>query len=280
VSSGTVSTEVGATRKIPRRAGYATSTLLLALGLLSCSFPDYTLASAPATSNGGLTTGGSTSGGAAGTSTDTAGTATGGLAVGGSAAGTAASGGSPPQPGNAGAETGGSGGGTGSSSGAGGEAGAGGAGAPPKLCGDYEELPADCSCQEREGHAYLFCSTARSWPQAELRCGFYDMTLAKLESPQEDAWLLKQAHGLSDPRPLTFFWIGASSQDSPGTWHWADGVEFWRGSASGDAIDGAYYNWRVSSPQNTQSAACVFSDDNGWEDGDCAINRGYVCEAQ
>jgi hypothetical protein len=150
----------------------------------------------------------------------------------------------------------------------------------PKACSDLDELPSDCVCRDYSLHAYLFCSTSYAWSQAKSRCGFYEMSLAKIESPGEDQWILKQAHGLQDPRPLTFFWIGASSMDSPGTWHWPDGTVFWRGDASGDQVGDSYFNWRISSPQNTSAAACVFLDDNGWEEGDCSFKRGYVCEAQ
>lgn len=158
--------------------------------------------------------------------------------------------------------------------------GAGGSGVTPKACADFDGLPAECLCRDHSGHAYLFCSTANAWSQGKARCGFSQMSLVKIESAGEDAWILKQAHDISDPRPLTFFWIGASSVDSPGTWHWSDGATFWLGDANGSPVGSSYFNWRISNPQNTQSAACVFMDDNGWEEGDCSIKRGYVCEAQ
>jgi hypothetical protein len=160
-----------------------------------------------------------------------------------------------------------------------GAAGAGGVGSP-NGCADFDDLPSECLCRDHAGHAYLFCSTGYPWSQSQARCGFYQMTLAKIESPGEDVWIVKQAHDISDPRPLTFFWIGASSVDSPGTWHWPDGAPFWRGDANGSQVSGSYFNWRISNPQNTKAAACVFTDDNGWEEGDCSIRRGYVCEAQ
>ena len=164
--------------------------------------------------------------------------------------------------------------------GAGEDGGAGGTPPTIKSCGDYDDLPADCACHDYGGRAYLFCSTMRSWSQSSSRCGFDDMALVKIESPSEDEWVVKTAKAITDPRPLTYFWIGASSRDSPGTWHWPDGSVFWQGNASGSAVGDSYANWRVSSPQNTSGAACIFSDDYGWEEGDCAINRGYVCESQ
>jgi hypothetical protein len=160
----------------------------------------------------------------------------------------------------------------------GGVAGAGGV-PTPKPCADFEDLPSECLCRDHTGHAYLFCSTASAWSQGKTRCSFYQMSLAKIESPGEDSWILNQAHDIRDPRPLTFFWIGASSVDSPGIWHWPDGAAFWRGDANGSQVDDSYFNWRTFNPFNIKGATCVFMDNNGWEEGDCLIRRGYVCEA-
>ena len=255
----------------------ARSWLLLAA--LSCSFPEYTVGSDPETSNGGLAGGGT--GSVAGMTTQPrAGMGMGGAAPGG----TASVGGAPPEPlpaGGGGGAAGAAGmaGASNQTGGAMGAAGAGGVGTS-NTCADLDDLPSECLCRDHAGHAYLFCSTTHPWSQGKSRCGFHQMSLAKIESPGEDAWILKQAHDISDPRPLTFFWIGASSVDSPGTWHWPDGAAFWQGDANGSQVSGSYFNWRISSPQETKGPACVFMDDNGWEEGDCSIKRGYVCEAQ
>jgi hypothetical protein len=211
------------------------------------------------------------------------GTGRGGAASGGAPGGAAGVGGAPQEPSPAGG-SGGAGAGasnqTGGSQGVAGGGGSGGGAVTRKACADFDDLPPDCLCRDHSGHAYLFCSTTYPWSQGTSRCGFYQMSLAKIESPGENSWILKQAHDISDPRPLTFFWIGASSVDSPGTWHWPDGTPFWRGGANGNQVSGSYFNWRSFSPQNTNGAACVFMDHNGWEEGDCSIKRGYVCEAQ
>jgi hypothetical protein len=258
----------------------------LPLATLSCSFPEYSLSIDPGTSNGGLAAGGTES--VAGmTGHATAGM--GGAASGGAPGGAAGVGGAPQEPSPAGGSGGAGAGGmagasnqTGGSPGiaGGGGSGGGGGAVTSKACADFDDLPSDCLCRDHSGHAYLFCSNPYPWSQGTSRCGFYQMSLAKIESPGENSWILKQAHDISDPRPLTFFWIGASSVDSPGTWHWPDGTPFWRGDASGNQVSGSYFNWRSFSPQNTNGAACVFMDLNGWEEGDCSIKRGYVCEAQ
>lgn len=256
--------------------------MLLTLAALSCSFPDYVLSSDAGTSNGG-DAGTSAAGTTAGTTAGMGGTETGGTTAGSSGATTG--GGRPPgEPmptaGNGGRAP--DGGAAGSGGEAGGTMGAAGEGGviKPRACADLGDEPPDCLCRDYAGHAYLFCSTAYSWSQGNSRCGFYQTSLAKIESPGEDQWILKQAHGITDPRPLTFFWIGASSMGSPGVWHWPDGAIFWRGNANGNQVDGSYFNWRISNPQKIDAAACVFLDDNGWEEGDCSFKRGYVCEAQ
>jgi hypothetical protein len=278
----TASTNVGV-RSHSLRAIFVKSWLPLAT--LSCSFPGYDVSSEPATSNGGLAAGGTLTDNAAGTTADpTAGMGMGGAASGAPAGGMASEGGTPQEP----LPAGGSGGAVaaagmaGVSNQTGGTMGAAGGGGvvTPSACADFEDLPSECLCRDHSAHAYLFCSTAYPWSQGNARCGFYQMSLAKIESPGEDSWILKQAHDISDPRPLTFFWIGASSVDSPGTWHWPDGAAFWRGDANGSQVSGSYFNWRISNPQDIKGPACVFTDDNGWEEGDCSIKRGYVCEAQ
>jgi hypothetical protein len=278
----TVGTSVGA-RALPVRAIIARSWLLL--GALSCSFPGYTVSSDAETSNGGLAGGGTES--VAGMATQAiAGSGMGGAgaASGAAAGGTVSEGGARPEPLPAGggggvAAAAGMAGASNQTGGTMAAAGAGGA-ETSNTCADLDDLPSECLCRDHSGHAYLFCSTTHPWSQGRARCGFYQMSLAKIESPGEDSWILKQAHDISDPRPLTFFWIGASSVDSPGTWHWPDGAAFWRGDANGSQVSGSYFNWRISNPQDTKGPACVFMDDNGWEEGDCSIKRGYVCEAQ
>ena len=278
----TASTNVGV-RSHSLRAIFVKSWLPLAT--LSCSFPGYDVSSEPATSNGGLAAGGTLTDNAAGTTANpTAGMGMGGAASGAPAGGMVSGGGSPQAP----LPAGGSGGAVavagmaGVSNQTGGTMGAAGGGGVvmPSACADFEDLPSECLCRDHSAHAYLFCSTSYTWSQSKTRCGFYQMSLAKIESPGEDSWILKQAHDIREPRPLTFFWIGASSVDSPGSWHWPDGTTFWHGDANGSPVSNSYFNWRTFNPFNTKGATCVFMDNNGWEEGDCLIRRGYVCEAQ
>ena len=262
---------------------------LLALVVSACSFPRYSFSSNPSSIDDGGA-GGEVAGRAgAGGLVDAGGVgesgATGGDGIGGNGAGGAGashSGGAAAAEAGAGAVSGTS-GAAGHASGAAGQAtGSAGAAAQPKTCADLDPLsfPAGCTCAGNLGHVYLFCLTELGWSQAASKCGFTAMALVKIESAAESGFVLNHAHLIMTPRPLTFFWIGASSTGSPGTWHWPDGSVFWHGNAAGTAVGNAYFNWRQTSPQNTTTAACVFMDNNGWEEGDCSTPRGYVCEGQ
>lgn len=253
-------------------AGGAHVVALLAFG---CSFPDYVVRPTPSDGGGGASSmspqGGGGSEAVAGSS--------GGAAGLGEVAGGAL---------NAGASGAGTGGNEGGGAGQGGASGAGGAGEEggeggcpfaPKKCADFLALPPDATCFDDATHAYLFRSETKSFAIAAAQCAFYEMHLASIGSHIEDAFVIQSAAKISGPSRFGYFWIGASTIGSPGTWHWADGSVFWTGGAHGTPNGNAYFNWRTDSPLNVSSDSCAFSDEAGWQDGDCTLNRPYVCEA-
>jgi Lectin C-type domain len=247
-------------------AGGASVVALLAFG---CSFPDYAIVE-PMLSGGG---GGATSAPPqAGGGSD--------FVAGSSGSGDAPGGGSgAPSGGSSGSNVGGNGGlaGEGGEGGEGG--GAGRAPTGPKWCADYDALPADGRCFNDATHAYLFRSETKTFTIAAAQCAFYGMHLASIESPSEDAFIIQMAAKITEPSEFGYFWIGGSTIGSHGTWHWPDGSVFWTGGAMGQPNGDAYFNWRSDSPLNVNTDSCAFSDDAGWQDGDCTQNRPYVCEA-
>lgn len=251
-------------------AGGAHVVALLAFG---CSFPDYVVRPTPSDGGGGASSmspqGGGGSEAVAGSSGGAAGlgeVAGGALNAGASGAGTG------------GNEGGGA--GQGGASGAGEEGGEGGCPfAVPKKCADFLALPPDATCFDDANHAYLFRSETKSFAIAAAQCAFYEMHLASIGSHVEDAFVIQSAAKISGPSRFGYFWIGASTIGSPGAWHWADGSVFWTGGAHGTPNGNAYFNWRSDSPMNVSSDSCAFSDEAGWQDGDCTLNRPYVCEA-
>lgn len=181
--------------------------------------------------------------------------------------------------GGAGGAGGATAGGTGGTS-LGGDGGEAGAPHVPNKCEHYATLPSDCKCVDDATHAYLFCSMTRPFSAAASQCSFREMHLVKLEGPDEDAWILQEAGKMGMPSLIQYFWIGASTIKTPGVWHWTDLSVFWQGGANGNAYPGAYFNWRTDSPQNTATESCAYTDQQGWQDGDCTQNRPYVCEAE
>jgi hypothetical protein len=178
---------------VPVRPSWALirCTALLGLVVSACAFPDYNFALVQGSAgSAGLATGGAATGGSAG---DRGGSGVAGEAMSSGGGGTAGM--------------------------ATGEGGAAGSTSGPKACADYAFLPKDCGCFDDAGRAYLLCTTALPWAQAEAQCEFYDMTLVKIESPAENDWILTQARAMTVPAPFQSFWIGGSSIGSrvPGT---------------------------------------------------------------
>jgi len=235
---------------------------LALLVVSACSFPDYVFSMpTPGGGAGGIAAGGAGAGAGGGSG---AGAGIGGNAGVSGMGGVAGKGGA----------------GQGATSGMAGEGGGAGASNVPLACADYAFLPGNCNCFDNEGHAYLFCFESRPWAVAEAQCEQYTMTLAKIDSPAENAWIQAKALSITVPSQFQYFWIGGSTVGSPGTWHWPDGSIFWRGGANGMPVKGVYFGWRKDSPQDVGTEACVFMDQDGWQDGDGSSSRSYVCEWQ
>jgi hypothetical protein len=77
-------------------------------------------------------------------------------------------------------------------------------------------------------------------------------------------------------------WIGASDAQTEATWLWVrDGQPFWRGTATGAALNGAYTNWNPSEPNggsNSNCARIVPELSNTWADLECEMLRPAVCQ--
>lgn len=228
------------------------------LGVASCSFPDYTFlrpdpgAGATGLAGDGSASSGAGAGGGGGSSGDTAGSPNGGAATSGT-----------------------------SGTGTGGDGGEGGAPDVPSKCADITGLiMPGCTCLDDATHAFIFCSTTKPFATAAAQCTFMEAHLVKIEGTLENMFVSSNANTITMPMNVQYFWIGASTQNSPGTWHWTDGEVFWTGGAMGTPAAGAYFNWRTDRPQNTATQACAYMDlEGGWQDGDCTQNRPYACEA-
>lgn len=128
------------------------------------------------------------------------------------------------------------------------------------------------------GSCYKLFTVPERWDNARAKCEDLGAQLVKIESAEENDFLKStylNASGVT-------FWIGLNDQMQEGEWIWADG------SSLGD-----YVNW-FQDPNNLgDNQHCVhilrgpfsigeyhFQDyDSGWNDLECDVTLGYICEA-
>lgn len=243
--------------------------------------------------------GGSTSGGGDGSGT-------GGISRGGTAAsdagveaGAPSSGGSGTNGGTSGASSaaggeggdsglGGSGGGGGSGAGgsdagtSGGGAGSGGTATGGAGGGAAVPDPARCNNGTFDGHDYLLCKEARSWPEANGGCIAAGMRLVRIDDDSENQWLYDNA--FTEVGRTSIVWIGANDQAVEGEWRWTDGDLFWLGNNLGMAQNGLFSGWYFREPNDVSGAEhCASLETNGsapeWYDTRCELAAPFICES-
>jgi hypothetical protein len=159
--------------------------------------------------------------------------------------------------------------------GAGASSGSGGSGGVPDC-----QPTAECSCEERQGHAYWFCTTALTWTQAEAHCETAGMQLVRVDSQAENDFLVDRgtASGVFDLNG--FAQIGANDQAVPGEWRWVDGTQLWSGDATGSAVNGAFSNWLMGSPSVGGVKNCAGILLLGtWQERSCTAVVPFICES-
>jgi hypothetical protein len=239
----------------------------MALGAVAvcCRFR-YEQLELPSSGDGGVTTnGGATASGAGGVQ-GVLGGAPGPVDGGAGNGNDSGAGASPALGGMAGTESGSGGSSTtgGSSAGAGGE---------PSLCVTDDT----CGCDVFQGHEYRFCAVLTTRGPGLLACQSANMVLTRVDSAEENAWLLQQFIdrgmflGTGDPVVL----LDGNDIAVEGQWRWEDGTLFWEGGAVGDV----YTNWAF--PPKTSQGDCVSMMSSGlWEDRSCSSGNATVsCES-
>jgi len=246
----------------------------------ACTYPDFGFV---AGSGGGAA-------GVAGVAGDVGGLggdagAVGGTSGTGMGAGGTITGGGTSNEGGTGAVTGGGDGGDGGAAGSGDpcdddEDAAGAGGVAPYLCSDYQFVPVGCTCHEYEDHAYFFCSQYRTFEMANTYCVNDGMKLVKIDSSQENGFVVTTA--AAQQPPIQYYWIGGTSEGTPGSWRWVDGTSYWEGAMTGSPVCNRYTNWRADAPTDPAitepDQACMYFTDDGWDDETCDVGRMYVCE--
>lgn len=128
------------------------------------------------------------------------------------------------------------------------------------------------------GSCYKLFTMPETWESARAKCEGLGAQLVKIESAEENDFL-KRTYLNS---PGVTFWIGLNDQMEEGEWVWADG------STLGD-----YANWHHDPNNLDGNQHCVHiatgpffigqynfqGYDAGWNDLECFITLGYICEA-
>jgi hypothetical protein len=169
--------------------------------------------------------------------------------------------------------------------GSGGTSGSGGKSMPSAGAGECPDCPVECVWGERPGTSYLICPIERVYSEAEATCAAAGMRLVIIDDKGEGDWVtqtLDREYRGTQP----FGFMGASDRESEGEWHFADGMQFWSGEASGDSIGSHYINWDVEQP-NDRSPVTTTEEDCGavifpggkWNDVRCELPCPFVCES-
>lgn len=112
------------------------------------------------------------------------------------------------------------------------------------------------------GGCYSFVADATSWAAASAACSAWGGALARIESPDEEAFVLQGSS--SDT------WLGLNDLDAEGAMRWDGGSEL-----------GTYRNWAAEQPDDfdgTEDCVELLADGRGWNDRPCTDLRVYVCE--
>lgn len=130
------------------------------------------------------------------------------------------------------------------------------------------------------GSCYFITSGTLPWADGRSACqargAGWDLTTIRSQADNDYVASILSADA----------WIGASDAATPEDWRWVnDTLPFWSGSASGEAINGAFANWTDLEPSGMGSGspeACArFRPNNGdtWNDVGC-VNDTYIslCE--
>lgn len=120
----------------------------------------------------------------------------------------------------------------------------------------------DCERHAFEGQTFLFCTTPRTWDEAQANCQAHggDLGYAKSTGELYFIWF----HIWPELGP---WWIGASDLDDDGLWVDPDGNDV-----------SAYDRWVGAEPRGDAQRCAAWSEaDWGWTSEDCDDSQASVC---
>jgi hypothetical protein len=144
----------------------------------------------------------------------------------------------------------------------------------------FSSIPGGCTERTYQGHHYLFCTTAKTWTQAQAACRAVNGDLVTINDDDENMWVASN---------LSRSWIGFNlmGKDCCGgqgsrDWEWSDpnacrdeDCGYW----------GLYFqdgSWTCDVPPYNcggYSQPCADMYDYGiWQDDSCSLGLPYVCE--
>jgi hypothetical protein len=125
-----------------------------------------------------------------------------------------------------------------------------------------------CQTRTQGDTVYQFCTTARSWTDAESDCVAKGYHFASADDATENLWLRNTGGSIASGQN---WWFGLNDRAEEGTWVWANGSP------------ASYRNWKSSNPDtaggNSNDCVRLESDTAGlWDDRSCNDSNRYICE--
>jgi hypothetical protein len=131
-----------------------------------------------------------------------------------------------------------------------------------------------CALFQGAGQAWWACDLEKSWADAQSYCETLGADLARIQTPEQGAFVLEALSGT-----FMFYWLGASKPpDVDGEWTWVDGTPV-----------AAYTNWAHTQPDDFEGAQdCMrltfgILDENwfdgAWDDFYCDVPTRVLCSA-
>jgi hypothetical protein len=138
---------------------------------------------------------------------------------------------------------------------------------------------ANCSCEVFQGHDYRFCAVPTVRDAGLAACQSENMGLVRVETAEEDAWLLEQfvAHNMFIGGGGPIVLLEGNDIQVEGSWTWDDGTLFWKDGPVGSV----YVHWGSPPTKSGQDDCMGMVSDGTWAGRPCNTGNATVaCESR